>query len=34
MLKKEKAGGVREAEWLSVNGYGKLMKNVEVNQTG
>ena len=34
MLKKAKAGGVREAEWLSENGYGKLMKSVEVNQTG
>ena len=34
MLKKAKAGGMREAEWLSNNGYCKLMENVEVNQTG
>ena len=34
MLKKAKAGGVREAEWLSENGYGKLKESVEVNQTG
>ena len=34
MLKKAKAGGVREAEWLSENGYGKLRESIEVNQTG
>jgi len=34
MLKKARAGGVREAEWLSNNGYGKLMENLEVNQIG
>ena len=31
ILKKAKADCVREAEWLSENGYAKLMKNVEVN---
>ena len=34
MLKKAQAGGVREAEWLSENGYGKLRESIEVNQTG
>ena len=34
MLKKAKAGGVREAEWLIENGYGKLRESIEVNQTG
>ena len=25
---------MREAEWLSENGYGKLRESLEVNQTG
>mgnify|MGYP003122661509 FL=1 len=34
MLKKARAGEVRAAQWLVDNGYGKLMENFEVNQTG
>jgi len=34
MLKKARAGETRAADWLVNNGYGKLMENFEVNQTG
>lgn len=34
MLKKARTGDVRAAQWLLDNGYGKLIENFEVNQTG
>tara|TARA_R110002074_G_scaffold174498_1_gene337461 strand:- start:1235 stop:1585 length:351 start_codon:yes stop_codon:yes gene_type:complete len=34
MLKKARAGDVRAAQWIDERGFGKLIENYEVNQTG